>query len=46
MRRAKVKNGYEPKICLRCGRAFEWRKKWDRDWTNVRYCSEKCKRNS
>jgi len=22
---------------------FEWRKKWARDWENVKYCSEKCK---
>jgi hypothetical protein len=23
---------------------FEWRKKWARDWDNVKYCSEKCRR--
>jgi len=23
---------------------FEWRKKWARDWENVKYCSEKCKK--
>ncbi|MTA17219.1 MAG: DUF2256 domain-containing protein [Actinobacteria bacterium] len=22
---------------------FEWRKKWARDWENVKYCSERCK---
>ncbi len=41
--KAKVKNGFPPKICLRCERPFEWRKKWARDWENVKYCSEKCK---
>ena len=41
--RAKVKNGFPPKICVRCDRPFEWRKKWARDWENVQYCSERCK---
>ena len=40
---AKNKNGFEPKICERCGLKFEWRKKWARDWANVKYCSQKCK---
>ncbi|MFN5318450.1 MAG: DUF2256 domain-containing protein [Bacteroidia bacterium] len=30
------------KICLRCNRPFSWRKKWERDWENVKYCSRKC----
>lgn len=33
------------KICLTCKRPFTWRKKWERDWENVKYCSEKCQRN-
>jgi len=41
--KAKVKNGFEPKVCARCAKEFEWRKKWARDWENVKYCSEKCK---
>jgi len=32
------------KPCQRCGRDFVWRKKWQRDWDNVKYCSERCKR--
>ena len=32
------------KACLRCGRAFAWRKKWERDWERVKYCSERCRR--
>jgi hypothetical protein len=31
------------KICLCCGRPFAWRKKWERDWENVRYCSDACR---
>ncbi|MFM5903642.1 MAG: DUF2256 domain-containing protein [Microbacteriaceae bacterium] len=42
---AKTKNGFTPKTCAKCGREFEWRKKWAKDWQNVRYCSEKCRRS-
>jgi hypothetical protein len=38
------KNGHEPKVCTACGRPFEWRKKWERVWDEVRYCSERCRR--
>ena len=31
------------KVCPVCGRAFTWRKKWERDWENVRYCSDACR---
>ena len=31
------------KICTVCGRIIEWRKKWERDWDNVKYCSDKCR---
>lgn len=34
----------EPKTCLACGRRIEWRKKWARDWEQVRYCSTSCRR--
>ena len=32
------------KTCARCGRRFSWRKKWERDWEQVRYCSTACRR--
>lgn len=38
------KNNLPQKICLHCGRPFTWRKKWARDWENVRYCSDACRR--
>ena len=34
----------EPKTCASCGRTIEWRKKWERDWDSVRYCSSACRR--
>ncbi|MBW4361281.1 DUF2256 domain-containing protein [Flavobacterium taihuense] len=33
------------KICLICKRPFNWRKKWTDIWNDVKYCSEKCRRN-
>lgn len=32
------------KPCLVCGRTITWRKKWERDWDSVRYCSDACRR--
>ena len=32
------------KICLVCLKPFSWRKKWEKVWTEVKYCSEKCRR--
>ena len=31
------------KICINCNRPFAWRKKWERNWDEVRFCSKKCK---
>ena len=33
------------KVCKTCGKPFTWRKKWRKDWENVLYCSERCRRN-
>jgi len=33
----------EPKTCVSCGRRIEWRKKWERDWDSVSYCSRACR---
>lgn len=32
------------KTCVACGRRIQWRKKWERDWHTVRYCSNACRR--
>lgn len=34
----------EDKTCAACGRRIQWRKKWERDWDDVRYCSAACRR--
>ncbi|MDG1911287.1 MAG: DUF2256 domain-containing protein [Flavobacteriaceae bacterium] len=38
-----LKQHLPEKICLTCMRPFSWRKKWERDWEEVKYCSKKCK---
>ncbi|WOI55293.1 DUF2256 domain-containing protein [Palleronia sp. LCG004] len=43
MSKARSKGDLPTKICARCGRPFAWRKKWRRDWENVRYCSARCR---
>ncbi|MBJ9423434.1 DUF2256 domain-containing protein [Acinetobacter seifertii] len=34
------------KICVYCQRPFDWRKKWESCWEEVKYCSERCKRQA
>ncbi len=34
----------DEKLCATCGRRIEWRKKWEREWDAVRYCSNACRR--
>ena len=36
-------NQLPTKHCVACGREFTWRKKWARDWEQVRYCSDRCR---
>ncbi|MFN4056791.1 MAG: DUF2256 domain-containing protein [Roseinatronobacter sp.] len=31
------------KPCATCGRPFTWRKKWEKVWDDVRYCSDRCR---
>jgi hypothetical protein len=38
------KGDLQEKICLSCQRPFTWRKKWARDWDQVKYCSVRCRR--
>ena len=38
-----LKQQLPQKTCLSCKRLFHWRKKWERDWESVKYCSKKCK---
>lgn len=31
------------KACVACGRPFAWRKKWARVWSEVKFCSDRCR---
>ncbi|MDP4989219.1 MAG: DUF2256 domain-containing protein [Polaribacter sp.] len=39
------KENLPQKNCLVCKKPYTWRKKWEKNWENVKYCSEKCRRN-
>jgi hypothetical protein len=32
------------KVCVRCGRTMQWRAKWAKNWEQVKYCSDQCRR--
>ncbi|HRD79522.1 MAG TPA: DUF2256 domain-containing protein [Saprospiraceae bacterium] len=33
------------KTCPVCSRPFAWRKKWEKVWEEVKYCSDRCRKN-
>lgn len=39
------KSDLPQKICANCQRPFTWRKKWEKVWEEVKYCSDKCRKN-
>ena len=41
--RMRKKSELPSKACLCCQRPFAWRKKWERDWAQVKYCSDRCR---
>jgi hypothetical protein len=32
------------KPCVACGRPMSWRRSWAKNWTEVKFCSEACRR--
>lgn len=34
----------DAKTCSSCGRQMVWRKSWERNWDEVKYCSEACRK--
>ena len=34
------------KTCPVCNRPFTWRKKWERVWDEVKYCSDRCRNDA
>lgn len=44
--RARMSTSHVPtKTCSTCGRTITWRKKWERCWDDVKYCSDKCRKS-
>jgi hypothetical protein len=43
MTKAPKKQNLPVKPCAVCGRPFTWRKKWEKVWDEVRYCSDACR---
>jgi hypothetical protein len=43
LRKRESETPKKEKICKTCGRAFAWRKKWEKDWDVVKYCSDTCR---
>ena len=37
------KSDLPTKDCLVCKRPFTWRKKWEKVWDEIKYCSERCR---
>jgi len=37
------KSDLPQKTCIVCARPFAWRKKWEKVWDEVKYCSDKCR---
>lgn len=33
------------KLCKRCGREMVWRKSWAKNWDQVLYCSDQCRKS-
>ncbi|MEM6973672.1 MAG: DUF2256 domain-containing protein [Pseudomonadota bacterium] len=46
MARMRKKGDLPTKTCATCGLPFAWRKKWEKVWDEVRYCSDRCRREA
>ncbi|MEM8832131.1 MAG: DUF2256 domain-containing protein [Cyanobacteria bacterium P01_G01_bin.19] len=44
MARQRKKSDLPTKVCVVCDRPFTWRKKWEKCWDDVKYCSDRCRR--
>ena len=40
---APAKADLPQKVCAACDLPFVWRRKWARDWDQVRFCSDRCR---
>ncbi|MBU3705744.1 MAG: DUF2256 domain-containing protein [Mycobacterium sp.] len=40
------KSALPSKLCVQCARPMTWRKRWARNWDEVKYCSQRCRREA
>lgn len=38
------KQSLPAKPCVACGRPMTWRKRWEKNWDEVKYCSDACRK--
>ncbi|WP_127121599.1 DUF2256 domain-containing protein [Chryseotalea sanaruensis] len=44
---SKGNKSYLPqKVCVVCQKPFTWRKKWEKNWEEVKYCSDRCRKEA
>ena len=43
MPKMRKKSDLPTKPCVVCGRPFTWRKKWEKVWDEVKFCSDACR---
>jgi hypothetical protein len=44
MAKMRKKSDLPTKPCATCSRPFAWRKAWAKVWGEVRYCSDRCRK--
>lgn len=40
-----AKRDLPSKVCIVCLRPMVWRKAWAKNWDDVKYCSDACRKN-
>ena len=35
----------DEKPCVVCGRTITWRKAWEKNWNEIKYCSDQCRKS-
>ena len=43
-KREEESGAHAPKTCATCGRTMEWRKSWAKNWDEVKFCSDACRK--
>ncbi len=47
MRKKRIaKSNLPEKLCVICLRPMQWRKKWEKVWDEVKYCSDACRKGT